>query len=69
MSDDEQMTNEQHAAEWEKLADAEPLDTPQSRARAETYRRTAESFRLEESTGVVHCVCCLKPMRLHKATA
>lgn len=30
------------------------------RAKAETYRRTAESLRLEVATGKPHCVCCLK---------
>ena len=29
--------------------------------RADTYRRTAKSLRLEAKTGVWHCVCCLKP--------
>jgi hypothetical protein len=32
-----------------------------SRAKASTYRRTAEALRLEERTGIWHCSCCLKP--------
>lgn len=38
------------------------------RAKAETYRRAAESIRLEESTGAPHCVCCLKPSGLRRAS-
>jgi hypothetical protein len=30
------------------------------RAKAETYRKTAASLRLEASTGEWHCSCCLK---------
>ena len=33
--------------------------------RAETYKRTAESLRLQIETGEWHCVCCLKPMTFH----
>lgn len=59
----------QHAAEWEALADREPRDTEPSRARAATYRRTAESFRLEAADGKARCVCCLKPFARHSSIA
>lgn len=31
-----------------------------SRARADTFRRTARALQLEQETGKPHCVCCLK---------
>lgn len=60
------MTTIDYAREWDALADEQDANTAPGRARAETYRRTAESLRLEEQTGEGHCVCCLKPFRLHR---
>jgi len=33
-----------------------------ARHRAATYRATAKALRLESSTGMPHCACCLKPL-------
>lgn len=55
---------EQHAKEWEQLA-SEQENTEPGRNRANTYRLTAESFRMEIKTGKAHCVCCLKPFGRH----
>jgi hypothetical protein len=51
---------EQHAQEWETLAEAQP-DTPAGRSKRATYLRAAESLRIEAKTGVAVCVCCYKP--------
>lgn len=57
-------------AGWEKLAreqdDAAAYEEGRGafagvhKNRAELYRRTAESLRLELATGDWHCACCLK---------
>jgi hypothetical protein len=52
---------EQHAQEWEALANAQP-DTVVGHARMATYLRTAESLRIQARTGVAVCVCCHKPL-------
>lgn len=49
------------AAEWDDLHVGSGAA---SRAKAETYKRTAESLRMEHRTGVPHCSCCLKPRGL-----
>jgi len=58
-----EVTLEAHAADWDALAAEQDRDAgnPAARARAETYRRTAESLRIEARTGVAVCVCCYKP--------
>jgi hypothetical protein len=58
---------EGHAKEWERLAE-EQDEIPGDPAmhRANTYRRTAQAFRLEISTGVPHCSCCPKPTSTRK---
>jgi hypothetical protein len=50
---------ERHAQEWEHFADNDPTCND---ALAQTCRAAAESLRLEEKTGVVHCTCHLIPM-------
>ncbi len=50
---------ETHAKEWEDLADQQENTAP-GQARAATYRRAAESLRMEARTGMPHCGCCLK---------
>lgn len=50
---------EDEAAAWEIKMGRFFVET--YRNRAQMHRRTAESFRLEISTGLYHCVCCLKP--------
>ena len=64
----------EHQAEWEKLAQAEDRKAQEATAKglyagvylakAETYRRCAESLRLEAEHGEPYCVCHLIPMRL-----
>lgn len=64
-------TRDESIAHWEKLAtEADAFAAYEEsrgssgaayRENARTYRRTAESLRLQESTGLWHCVCCLKP--------
>jgi len=58
---------ERHAKEWERLAaEQDEIQGEPAMHRANTYRRTAQAFRLEISTGVPHCSCCLKPTSTHK---
>ncbi len=45
------------AAQWEEAARLESV--PEA---ASLFRRTAESIRIEANTGIVHCVCHLKPV-------
>jgi hypothetical protein len=60
---------DQSIAHWISLADtlerriSEGYSIcPQAdRAKAGTYRRTAQALELEKQTGIWHCVCCLKP--------
>lgn len=57
------------AAHWEQLADQEDEGGDREeargshagayRVRAATYRRTAQSIRLEIETGLPHCTVCL----------
>lgn len=68
-------TLEDHAKEWEALAEsAERLASYYesrgeyggvARNKADTYRRTATALRLEITTGKHHCVCCLSPDKGH----
>lgn len=52
------------AAEQEKIAaEKNPRDCVEAcRARAETYKRTAQALRKQIETGVAYCACCLKPL-------
>lgn len=55
-------------AHWDKLADDEAARVALNngrdglQAKVDLYRRTAESFRIEQRTGVAVCVCCHKPL-------
>lgn len=60
---------EMSARWWDLLATAEGDRTKWDKyagttgyARAHTYRRTAESLRIQERTGVAVCACCHKPL-------
>lgn len=60
------------AEHWEALADealriaewdeAHAGSGAPQRNKADSYKRTAKSLRIEAVTGVPHCVCCLKPL-------
>lgn len=53
-----------HADEWEALAEEQDMiDGEPAKARARTYRRTAEAMRMEAKTGTPHCACCLSPTK------
>lgn len=55
-----------HADEYEALAEEQDMiDGEPAKARAQTCRKTAESFRLEAKTGRGHCACCNKPFSVH----
>lgn len=50
------------AAHWDALArEQDEFKDVTSAAKAEVYRRTAESLRMEEKDGIARCVCHLKP--------
>ena len=68
--------SEDHIKHWEALAVAAENEAARDRAagrdlsqpgqspgdhRARSYRRLVEALRLEASTGIHHCSCCLKP--------
>jgi len=70
--------SEEMAAHWDRLADTvlakKALDSAHGSvaahdAKIRTYRRTAESIRLEIATGRAHCVCCLSPETTHRPPA
>lgn len=64
------VSNAEHAAAWEALAkEQDEIGTEPAKARAITYRRTAESFRLEDKTGFGHCTCCLRPFGSNRSSA
>lgn len=55
---------ERQAAELERrISEGYSVSPVVDQRKADTYRQTAQSLRLEQSTGIPHCVCHLQPRK------